>query len=149
MNLILETSVEQGYLDVKSGFTETLFKKLSPPFPPVKVLRFDGCNTGDQVILELNFLLFKQRWTSIITEDRTTDLEFSFVDEGVELPFFLKKWKHRHRVISTGIQSKIRDEITFEAPISLFNFLLYPVLWMQFAYRKRIYQEFFSRAEGT
>jgi ligand-binding SRPBCC domain-containing protein len=149
MKLIIETAVEQGYLDVKSGFNEALFKKLSPPFPPVEVIRFDGCTKGDQVILELNFLLFKQRWTSIITEDNTTEMEFSFVDEGIELPFFLKKWKHRHRVISTGIQSKIRDEITFETPIGLLNYLLYPALWLQFAYRKPIYRKFFRRSERT
>ncbi|HSF54209.1 MAG TPA: hypothetical protein VLA71_10670 [Algoriphagus sp.] len=146
MKIIIETPVEQGYLDVKSGFNESLFKKLSPPFPPVKLLRFDGSRKGDFVTLELDFIFFKQKWTSEIIEDRTTELEFYFVDQGVELPFFLKKWKHKHRVISVGIGSIIRDEIEFEAPIGLMTILLYPVLWVQFAYRKGIYRMIFKKS---
>lgn len=145
MKLKIETGVEQGYLDVKAGFDESLFRKLSPPFPPVKVLRFDGCEKGDQVSLKLNFLLFSQKWTSEITEDHTDELEFFFVDEGIDLPFFLKKWRHKHRVISTGIESKIVDEIEFEAPFSWMNWILQPLLWVQFAYRKPIYRKVFRR----
>ena len=146
MKISLSTPVEQGYLDVKNGFNESLFKKLSPPFPPVKLLRFDGSEKGDKVSLELNFIFFKQKWTSLITEDRTTDLEFFFVDEGVELPFFLKKWRHKHRVISSGIGSVIRDEIEFEAPFKGLTYLLFPVMWLQFAYRGPIYRRIFTRA---
>lgn len=146
MKINLETPVEQGYLDVKSGFDQSLFKKLSPPFPPVRLLRFDGSQKGDIVVLELDFIFFKQNWTSEISEDRTTEKEFFFVDQGVELPFFLKKWKHKHRVISTGIGSIIRDEIEFEASFGLLTFLLYPVLYIQFAYRKGIYRRIFKRS---
>ncbi len=145
MKIHLETPVEQGYLDVKSGFNESLFKKLSPPFPPVKLLRFDGSKTGDLVTLELNFIFFKQKWISEITEDKTTDLEFYFIDEGIELPFFLKKWKHKHRVISTGIGSIIRDEIDFEGPFGILTYLLYPALWLQFSFRIPIYKRIFRR----
>lgn len=144
MKIQLETHVEQGFLDVKAGFNESLFKKLSPPFPPVKLLRFDGSRKGDLVTLELNFIFFKQKWTSEILEDKTTDLEFYFIDQGVQLPFFLKKWKHKHRVISTGIGSVIRDEIEYEAPLEILTFLLYPALWLQFAFRKPIYKKIFN-----
>lgn len=146
MKILIETSVEQGYLDVKSGFNESLFKKLSPPFPPVKLIRFDGSEKGDLVTLELNFIFFKQKWTSEITEDKTTDLEFYFIDQGVELPFFLKKWRHKHRVISTGIGSIIRDEIEYEAPFGILTYFLYPALWLQFAFRKPIYKRTFRRS---
>jgi ligand-binding SRPBCC domain-containing protein len=146
MKLVIETPVELGYLDVKAGFDQTLFKKLSPPFPPVKVLRFDGSEKGDLVTLELDFFFFKQKWTSEIVESSTTDLEFRFVDLGKELPFFLKKWKHRHRVISTGIGSVIRDEIDFEGPFGLMSFMLYPILWMQFTYRKPVYRRIFKKS---
>lgn len=145
MKITIETQVDQGYLEVRSGFGEALFKKLSPPVPPVKVLRFDGLENGDLVILELNFIFFRQRWTSQITEAHTSDLEFYFVDEGVELPFFLKRWKHKHRVISTGTRSVIRDEIEFEAPFRGLSFLLFPVLWLQFFYRRPIYRRHFKK----
>ena len=88
MRLHLQTAVASAYLEVKEGFTESLFAKLAPPFPPVKVRRFDGCKTGDTVDLELNFIFFKQKWTSKITEDHCDAQEFLFVDEGIVLPFF-------------------------------------------------------------
>jgi ligand-binding SRPBCC domain-containing protein len=145
MNITIETPVEQGYLEVKAGFTETLFKKLAPPFPPVNVIRFDGCNTGDEVALELNFILFKQKWVSLITADQTSEKEFFFVDEGTRLPFFLGKWKHKHRIISSGKGAVIRDEIDFEGPFAWMTPLLYPVLWLQFWYRKPIYRKIFKK----
>jgi ligand-binding SRPBCC domain-containing protein len=144
MKISIQTTVEQDYLHVKAGFTESLFKKLAPPFPPVKVLRFDGCNTGDVVSLELNFLLFKQKWISLITDDQTTEKEFYFIDEGTTLPFFLGKWKHKHRIISSKSGAIIRDEIDFEGPFSWVTPLLYPVLWLQFWYRKPIYRAIFK-----
>jgi ligand-binding SRPBCC domain-containing protein len=144
MKLTLQTRVEQDYLSVKKGFDQTLFQKLSPPFPPVKLLRFDGSSTGDLVVLELNFLFFKQRWTSEITEDSTDEKEFYFIDEGIELPFFLKTWRHKHRVIQDGTGSLIRDEINYTAPFGWMTVLLYPALLAQFAFRIPIYKRLFK-----
>jgi ligand-binding SRPBCC domain-containing protein len=144
MKLNLQTRVEQDYLSVKNGFDQTLFQKLSPPFPPVKLLRFDGSSTGDLVVLELNFLFFKQRWTSEITEDATDEKEFYFIDKGIELPFFLKTWQHKHRVIQDGTRSLIRDEIDFTAPFGWMTVLLYPALLAQFAFRIPIYKRLFK-----
>ena len=146
MNIQLETPVEEHYLKVKSGFTEHLFKQLAPSFPPVKVLQFEGCKTGDHVALELDFLLFKQKWTSLITEDNTDDKEFYFVDEGLILPFFLGKWRHKHRIISTKNGAIIRDEIDFSGPFFWMTPLLYPLLWIQFWYRKPIYRKIFKKS---
>ncbi len=144
MKITIETLVNQDYLQVKEGFNETLFKKLSPPFPPVKLLRFDGSTKGDLVTLELNFIFFKQKWTSEIMEDQTTDKEFYFIDKGIELPFFLKKWTHKHRIVKDGENSIIRDEIDYQAPFWILTWLLYPAMLLQFAYRKPIYKKIFS-----
>jgi ligand-binding SRPBCC domain-containing protein len=144
MKLTIETQVQQAYLQVKRGFNESLFKKLSPPFPPVNLLRFDGSKKGDLISLELNFIFFKQKWTSEITEDQTTEKEFYFIDRGIELPFFLKKWTHKHRILKDGEHSLIRDEIEFQAPFWILTWLLYPAMMLQFAYRKPIYKKVFS-----
>jgi ligand-binding SRPBCC domain-containing protein len=144
MKLIIITTVNQSYLQVKAGFNETLFKELSPPFPPVKLLRFDGSTKGDLVTLELNFIFFKQKWTSEIVADLTDENEFYFIDKGIQLPFFLKKWTHKHRILKDGEKSIIRDEIDYEAPFGLLTWLLYPTLFLQFAYRKPIYKKIFS-----
>ena len=144
MKINISTKVEQDYLSVKEGVNENLFLKLSPPFPPVKLLRFDGSSTGDKVILELNFIFFKQQWVSDITADNTDEKEFYFIDEGTKLPFFLKTWKHKHRIIKDGKSSIIRDEIAFKAPNGILTLFLYPALYLQFLYRKPIYKKIFA-----
>lgn len=144
MHLKHTTEVNQDYISVKEGFTEELFIKLNPPFPRVKLKRFDGCKKGDIVALELNFILFKQLWKSEIVEDNLTEKEFYFIDEGRKLPFFLKYWRHRHRIIKNGNGSKIVDDVTFHSPFRFIDFLLYPVLGAQFWYRKPVYRKFFN-----
>ena len=144
MKINISTKVNQDYLSVKNGFDETLFTELSPPFPPVKLKRFDGSEVGDIVSLDLNFLLFKQDWTSEITESDTTAKEYFFVDIGVALPFFLKKWRHKHRILNVGDHAIIKDEVEFSGPFGIATFLLYPAIYLQFLYRKPIYRKIFS-----
>ncbi|GAB3898344.1 hypothetical protein GCM10028803_17640 [Larkinella knui] len=144
MKITLYTPVQQDYRRVWAGFTRQLFDQLSPPFPPVEVVRFDGCLTGDTVHLRLNFLLFKQNWISAIIEQQETDQEIYFVDKGTELPFFLAYWHHKHRIIREGDHTRIGDEITFRTPTRLTDFLLYPVMYGLFAYRKPIYKRVFK-----
>ncbi|MEQ8685601.1 MAG: hypothetical protein RIE86_09915 [Imperialibacter sp.] len=146
MKIKIRTRVKADLQTVREGFTEKLFLKLNPPFPPVKLLRFDGCKRGDKVELELNFILFKQTWESLITHDLSNETVFSFVDEGVRLPFFLKSWKHHHinEAIENGGAS-ITDEIEFTTPTLLTSLLFYPVLYLQFLYRKPIYRKVFGK----
>ncbi|MFD2571895.1 hypothetical protein ACFSUS_14720 [Spirosoma soli] len=148
MNLILKTRVGQGLPTVWAGFDRALFDQLSPPFPPVKVVRFDGCLPGDVVHLRLNFLLFRQDWISLITDQQTTENEIYFVDKGTRLPFFLSYWQHHHRLLrdpSDKQQTIVVDDITFRTPFILTDYLIYPLMWLQFAYRKPIYRRVFKR----
>ncbi len=143
MKLTISTTVNQSWQQVKAGFTEKLFLSLNPPFPPVKLLQFDGCHKGDVVSLELNFLLFKQTWESLITADETGEEHFQFIDEGVKLPFFLKRWTHRHRIEQSGAGTAIIDDIEYSTGTWLTDLLFWPVLYGQFAYRIPIYKRFF------
>lgn len=147
MNIKISTAVEQPYQTVMQGFNEDLFIRLNPPFPPVKLLRFDGCKKEDVVALELNFIFFKQQWISKIVEDGLNQEEFYFIDEGIKLPFFLKYWHHHHRILKNPQGSTIVDDITFRSPSPLLDFLLLPVLWLQFLYRKPVYKKIF-RSKG-
>ena len=146
MRVILKTYVEESPEKVFEGFTRELFIKLKPPGVGLKLLQFDGCQKGSVVALELNFGLFKQRWTSLVTEFGKSEDEIFFVDEseGKDLPFFLKKWKHRHRLVKEGNGTFIIDEIDYQSPFGM-NLLMYPALWMQFAWRKPIYRKSFRR----
>ncbi|GAB4409108.1 MAG: hypothetical protein OHK0053_35910 [Microscillaceae bacterium] len=145
MKIVIQTRVGQSPEKVFAGFDQSLFLRLNPPFPPVRLLRFDGCKTGDIVQIKLNFLLFSQIWESHITDDGQPEGEIFFVDEGVRLPFFLKYWKHRHRIVGTEKGAIIIDDIEYRAPFGLLTYLLYPVLYAQFAYRRPIYRRVFSQ----
>lgn len=145
MRLKLSTTVKSNYLKVKKGFNEKLFLKLNPPFPPVELKEFGGCEKGDKVHLRLNFIFFKQDWISDITFDNTDDLIFEFIDEGAKLPFFLSYWQHHHKVLKVDSKtSEIVDDINFKTPFILMDYFLFPVLWLQFFYRKPIYKKYFK-----
>lgn len=144
MNLRITTPVKASLEKVKAGFTQDLFLSLNPPFPPVKLEQFDGCEAGDKVVLVLNFIFFKQRWVSVITEDETTKDRWYFIDVGTKLPFFLKTWRHHHSVETRANGSAIIDDITFSTGTLLTDLLMYPALLGQFLYRKPVYKKVFS-----
>jgi ligand-binding SRPBCC domain-containing protein len=144
MNIIISTKVNQSLPNVWEGFNLDLFSKLAPPFPPVSVRQFDGCMKGDKVHLELNFILFKQDWISDIIDQNTSESEIYFIDEGSKLPFFLSYWKHRHRMVKDAKGTIIIDDITFKTGFVLTDYLFYPLMYLQFLYRKPIYRKVFA-----
>ena len=144
MRIKITTEVGAGMDKVKSGFDEDLFLSLNPPFPPVKLLQFDGCSTGDKVELELNFIFFKQKWISKIVEDYESEFQWYFIDLGTTLPFFLKSWKHVHVVRRASKGCKIVDDIRYTTGTLLTDMLMLPLLYLQFLYRKPIYKRMFK-----
>jgi ligand-binding SRPBCC domain-containing protein len=150
MHILLKTQVEQSLPTVWSGFNRSLFEQLAPSFPPVKVIRFDGCLRGDVVHLQLNFFLFRQDWISRIIDQQANSEEILFIDQGIQLPFFLAYWQHHHRLqrlsVGTDEQTIVVDDITFKTPFWLTDYMLYPILWLQFAYRKPIYRRMFRNS---
>ena len=144
VNIKISTKVNQSLLKVWEGFNLELFSKLAPPFPPVEVKEFGGCLKGDKVHLELNFILFKQDWISDIVDQKRTETEIYFIDEGTKLPFFLSYWKHKHRLVKDNEGTLIIDEINFKTPTILTDYLFYPLMYLQFLYRKPIYKKVFE-----
>jgi len=150
MHFVLKTRVNKPLSAVWAGFNRALFERLTSAFPPVKVVRFDGCLRGDVVHLQLNFLLFRQDWISVIIDQQTREEEIYFIDQGTQLPFFLTSWKHRHGLHrsvdaqTSSEQTILIDDITFQTPFLLTNYILYPLIWLQFACRKPIYRRVFS-----
>lgn len=145
MRIIITTNVNQNYKTVFQGFTKTLFLALAPPFPKVNLLRFDGCEKGDQVHLEIDMIFFKQRWDADIIESSERKNEHYFIDNGSKLPFFLKTWRHHHRIIGKENNSTdIVDDFEYTTPFFLFDYLMYPVFYLQFAARSPIYKKVFG-----
>lgn len=129
---------------VFSHFNESLFKALNPWFMPMKVELFEGCLPGNRVIVSLGGPLIRARWISEIISLQNIENEISFTDIGKVLPFPLKKWEHRHRIIKTGNNtSKIIDEITYHTSYVWLDYLIKPAMYLQFGVRKKAYTKYF------
>ncbi|AFK04402.1 hypothetical protein Emtol_3273 [Emticicia oligotrophica DSM 17448] len=144
MHIKIETNVEQNLEQVWHQFNEKLLLKLSPPFPIVRILSF-GHKIGEKVTIELNFFILRQIWISIITDSVYERQKAYFIDEGIKLPFFLSNWKHQHIIEEHGSGCKIIDEIEFRTPTILTDYIFYPILYLQFLYRKPIYRKIFKK----
>ena len=145
MLLHLQTAVQQDYLSVFHAFDERLFRRLSPPYPKLKLMRFDGSEVGDVVEVELQTGIKSFRWTSLITEREITEKEAWFVDEGQELPPPLRRWRHKHLVAKDGDGAIIHDIIDFSTGFKPLDVLLYPLMLAQFGMRKPIYKKVFRK----
>jgi ligand-binding SRPBCC domain-containing protein len=131
---------------VLARFDTTLFRALAPPFPRLHIDRFDGSSPGNVVAVRLDWGLFQQTWTSLITGAGATDTAAWFVDEGQTLPWPLRRWQHRHIVERDAPSGRtaITDAITYSTGFAPLDWLLLPVMWAQFAYRKPIYRRLLS-----
>ena len=115
---------------VWSQFNEALLTKISPPFPQVDIKRFDGCNKGDLVILEINLLFMK------------------VIDEGIKVPFGINMWRHEHSIIKIDeSRCYIQDFITYKTSNVFLDIILFPFLWGMIFYRKPFYQKYLTNVD--
>ncbi|MEN0004196.1 MAG: hypothetical protein AAF798_08635 [Bacteroidota bacterium] len=144
MRIVIKSPVKGNYREVMERFDRDLFEALAPPFPKIEIVEFTGSKKGDRV--HIRFLgPISAEWVSVITEDGVDDKAAYFVDEGKELPFPLRYWRHRHIVEKVDEDSSIIiDDITFEGPNTLVSWLMYPGIFMQFYPRKRVYRRYFG-----
>ncbi|MEM6261097.1 MAG: cyclase [Bacteroidota bacterium] len=146
MRIRIETPVRGKPAEIMARFDRELFEALSPPGAGVEIVQFDGSQTGDRVHIRLKLLGFiEQDWISEIVEHGEDDNGAYFIDQGLKLPFFLKAWRHEHRVFPKKDHSVILDKIYFEPSSILLAPGLYPALYAQFAARKPIYKKFFGK----
>jgi ligand-binding SRPBCC domain-containing protein len=146
MKIRFETPIELGYLQIRDKFDRQLFEALSPPGVSVLLRRFDGCKKGDEYHLGLNFLGKSQEWQGVITDEKTTDTEWAFVDEGKVLPWPLVEWKHTHIVEKVSDNSSlIVDDIDFECATPWLIPVVAPGLWLMFAIRPYKYHQYFRK----
>lgn len=128
---------------VFSYFSEKLFKALNPWFMPMKVEIFEGCLPGNRVIVSLGVKFISAQWISEITSFEKNENEIFFIDIGKKLPFPLKKWEHKHQIVSIAHnQYKIIDEITYQSYYKFLDKILKPLMLLQFGYRKKFIPSF-------
>ncbi len=145
MRLHLKTDVQEDYLTVLNAFDEQLFRKLAPPYPKLKLIRFDGSEPGDLVEIELQTGFKSFRWSSLITHREVTNSEAYFIDQGQVLPPPLRFWRHKHLVTKQGAGSTIHDIITYSTGFKILDLFMYPLMRMQFGMRKPIYRREFGK----
>ena len=122
MRMLLKTPVRGNYKKVFAGFDQSLLLKLTPPGMKMKLTHSDPSD---------DYELGAQ--------------ECHFVDTGRIMPFPIRFWRHNHRVQKDGENALILDDIEYKCSFFLLDWLLYPILWLQFKYRKPIYQRHFGK----
>jgi len=60
-------------------------------------------------------------------------------------PFFLRSWRHEHRLEQQKDHTVLIDAIEYHAPIRLLEWILWPILWWQFRYRQPVYRRYFNK----
>lgn len=144
MKIYLQTPVKGSVPEVFSKFNKDLFVTLKPPLVNVELVKFDGCRRGDEFHLLIRPVVGTQEWKGKVTEDYLSDSESYFIDEGVQLPFPLSKWRHKHLIKKIDAQTFIIDDIEFETSPKFLGPLVYPFLLAMFKFRVPIYQRIFS-----
>lgn len=148
---------------VRENFNQELFSSLAPPFVPMQVLRFDGITKGsifeidmiggllpkgflDKLPVKIPFKL-GSTWKGEVVDAGETQDGFFFIDEALELPFPLSKWRHLHRILPNPQQggTDILDQIEFSCVHPLLEIPAYSALLPLFVYRKKSYQDYFNR----
>jgi len=141
----IQTNIGASMSFVWSQFNEELLKKISPPFPKVNIQRFDGCKTGDLVILEINLIFTHVIWSSEITYTNQDSNQSVFIDEGIKVPFGITLWKHEHSIIKIDEgQCYIQDFVTYKTSNVFLDMILFPFLWGMIFYRKPFYLKYLT-----
>ncbi len=147
-NFQLTCRVSASLPYVWSKFDKNLLAKLAPPFPIARIIQFDGCQVNDQVCIELDFLLYKTRWNSVISAYQADATSYVFVDEGTRVPFGIKVWRHEHRIESISEnESAVIDKIHFQTNYKLLDWLLFPLIWGMIAYRFPLYKKYLHQPD--
>ena len=143
MKILLRSLVDCPFEQVVANFDRDLFEFLMPPAAVAELMCYEGSKPGNKVHLAFK-IPWKADWISIIKESRKDERLYCFIDEGEKLPFGLKKWRHHHQVRwLTENQTEIIDLMHFSTGFWLMDLLAWPVLFLSFFPRKRLYKKYF------
>lgn len=145
MNIKLRTKVDGNYKDIMRQFDRKLFEALKPSIGEMEIVAFTGSQKGDKVHIRFHSPI-KAEWVSHIVEHGENEKESYFIDEGVQLPFPLVSWRHKHIVQKiTEDTSYIIDDMTFSGSNFLISVFLYPAIYGGFFPRRFIYKKYFKK----
>jgi ligand-binding SRPBCC domain-containing protein len=112
---------------------------LSPPFPPVRVIRkTGGIEVGSRVELRIGPL----PWIALHTAFEKNRL---FEDQQISGPF--ARWVHRHEFETAGQGTRLTDRVDFQMPGGpvlnrIFGWAFKLALQPMFSYRHRVTRQY-------
>jgi ligand-binding SRPBCC domain-containing protein len=148
MRFQILTKVQGNHRSVFLRFNHSLLLQLTPPGMRMELLEFqDPQEPNGKIEMRVTILgLIKQEWENAFSDYELGEAECHFVDQGVKMPFPIRLWRHDHRVLADGPdQAIINDDVTFGSGFFLMDWMLFPILWLQFRYRRPIYRRVFGR----
>ena len=119
---------------------------LSPPFPPMRVLRKNGgIETGSRVELRMGLM----EWEALHTAFERNQV---FADRQIRGPFL--QWEHRHEFEDLGDTTRLTDRVTYLLPGGLpahvaLGWLVKLALEALFAYRHRVTKRICEKDSGA
>lgn len=131
-------------MEVFESFDLDLFRFLAPPSFAAEIRKFEGKNIGDLVEIYFKFPI-NSLWVSEITALEINDNQAFFIDEGLQLPFGLVHWRHKHIIAKNGSKSIIIDVIEYRSKSKILDLLLYPFFLISFLPRKYLYKKYFNQ----
>ncbi len=81
-----------------------------------------------------------------ITEMESKPEELVYVDEGIELPKVLKSWRHTHKILDSGEEGMIVDEIEVEVDPAIAAPVIEGALRLHLESRAKAYKKVLSPA---
>ncbi|PRO66742.1 SRPBCC family protein [Alkalicoccus urumqiensis] len=93
-------------------------------FPKIELEGDRTVYEGAQIVLHMNFYLFKLRWEGAIVERQEGAY---FIDEGRKLPFPFRSWRHTHAFKETAEgKTRMIDRVEFSSwlPAPLIKLML-------------------------
>ena len=145
MRIVIRSVVNAPFKRVAGDFGAELFRFLLPPEFVATLVAYEDSVPGSKVHIQFK-LPFPSEWISIIKSEEKTEGRYVFVDEGEKLPFPLKKWKHIHSVVKRDESTtEIIDDMNFTTGTIPLDFFVYPVLYLAFYPRKKLYKKYFEK----
>lgn len=145
MRLKIETKVQGNQKEVFEKFTKELLLFVSMPYPRFKLIHFNGSSVGSVVEAELDMIIKKVKWVSVVTEHEVQSEKSWFVDEGTVMPFGMIYWRHKHLVEQRNDGAYIIDDLTFHGNNFFKSLMLYFMFIPAFYYRKPRYKMYFKK----
>jgi ligand-binding SRPBCC domain-containing protein len=149
LRFVLRTTVAEPPETVFPVFGESAFvESLAPRLMGLRVERI-GLRLGDEIEVRFAGLGPRGPWVSRIVELERDRGSIWFTDRSVQLPRPFSAFRHHHGFEATSGGTTLVDDVTFSVRPRVLSPLVYPLLRLSFAGRRRVYRRRFGSAQKS